>query len=349
MPGIPSPIQQVRQVRHAVVPITALKPHPDNYNIHPEKQLKELKQSHHVLGQFQSCVLWEQPGGQEYLIVSGHGFIEGARRDGAYNKDKHNKDGYAFRCKVCRATYVRTYQPSKDIKDRRLAYMRQYRADHREELNAQNRTYCQEHRSDIQAQQKIYRQKHSSCHRARSMAWRRAHPHYTHTYNKAYWQRNQHKLKTANRLYYRGNRERVIATNATYAKFNADSVRMRKRAYRMRNIEHHRARDIAYYQANKQRVMLLAPIRKARRRTRITQAGGSFTLRQWQELKAFYDHTCLCCGRKEPEIKLTADHVIPVFLHGTSNIENIQPLCGSCNSSKHTQIIDYRESWRRNG
>lgn len=76
-------IHQVHGIRNAVLPLTALHPHPDNYNLHPESQLRDLKASHHTLGQFQSCVVWAQPDGQSYIIVSGHGFIEGAKRDGA--------------------------------------------------------------------------------------------------------------------------------------------------------------------------------------------------------------------------------------------------------------------------
>ena len=80
----------------------------------------------------------------------------------------------------------------------------------------------------------------------------------------------------------------------------------------------------------------------AKRRTLKTRAGGSFTLSEWETLKANYDYTCLACGKQEPNIKLTADHVVPVVKGGTSYISNIQPLCGKCNSSKRTKIIDYR-------
>ena len=78
------------------------------------------------------------------------------------------------------------------------------------------------------------------------------------------------------------------------------------------------------------------------RRARILQAGGSFTSREWKKLCKHYHHTCLCCGRHEPEIKLTADHVVPLSKGGTNSIDNIQPLCQSCNSSKHRKTIDYR-------
>lgn len=77
------------------------------------------------------------------------------------------------------------------------------------------------------------------------------------------------------------------------------------------------------------------------RRARITQVGGSFTLGEWTNLKAQYNWTCPDCLKKEPEIKLTIDHIVPVSKGGSNNIENIQPLCGSCNSKKGTKIIHF--------
>ena len=69
--------------------------------------------------------------------------------------------------------------------------------------------------------------------------------------------------------------------------------------------------------------------------------GGSHTIIEWENLKAQYNWTCPCCHRKEPEIKLTEDHIIPLKRGGSDNIENIQPLCRSCNSKKHTMIQKY--------
>lgn len=48
---------------------------------------------------------------------------------------------------------------------------------------------------------------------------------------------------------------------------------------------------------------------------------------------------CLKCGATE-EIQL--DHVKPVSKGGKNEIDNLQPLCKSCNVSKGTKIEDYR-------
>ena len=72
--------------------------------------------------------------------------------------------------------------------------------------------------------------------------------------------------------------------------------------------------------------------------------GGSHTLGDWQTLKAQYNWTCPACLKKEPNIVLTEDHIIPISRGGSDNIENIQPLCRSCNSSKYNKIIKKYEN-----
>jgi 5-methylcytosine-specific restriction endonuclease McrA len=82
--------------------------------------------------------------------------------------------------------------------------------------------------------------------------------------------------------------------------------------------------------------------RRHARKARRLGNGGRFTAMEWRLLKARYRYTCLCCGQREPAIKLTPDHVIPLAKGGSNGIENIQPLCGSCNYRKHTKTTDYR-------
>ena len=69
--------------------------------------------------------------------------------------------------------------------------------------------------------------------------------------------------------------------------------------------------------------------------------GGTFTADEWQSLCEFYGNRCLCCGESKP---LTVDHVIPLSKGGVNSIDNIQPLCYSCNSRKHVKHVDYRNA-----
>lgn len=73
---------------------------------------------------------------------------------------------------------------------------------------------------------------------------------------------------------------------------------------------------------------------RLRRRERMIKNGGKHSEKEWSELKEKHNYTCLLCGKKEPEIKLTKDHVIPVSKGGDNNITNIQPLCLRCNTKK---------------
>lgn len=129
-----------------------------------------------------------------------------------------------------------------------------------------------------------------------------------------------------------------------------EKQRVCKRLWRKEHPEEHRAQQTKYRKDHPERDRAKAlawaknnPDKKRakdqRYRTSKTGAGGSFTALEWKNLCNAYGNRCLCCGKKR---KLTADHVIPVSKGGTSNIDNIQPLCKPCNSGKRDGTLDFR-------
>lgn len=76
----------------------------------------------------------------------------------------------------------------------------------------------------------------------------------------------------------------------------------------------------------------LKQARKARYRSRLLNAKGSFTDREWEDRKIQFRNRCAYCGKKSK--RLTPDHYVPLSKGGTNFIENIVPACPQCNRSK---------------
>ena len=119
------------------------------------------------------------------------------------------------------------------------------------------------------------------------------------------------------------NRRRYMSEQTSATETRAMSRADYARQWRANNLEKKRAYRRAY-------------------RARKKGAGGSHTVAEWLAVKQAYNYTCLRCNRREPEVKLTPDHIQPVSRGGSDSIANIQPLCKDCNAWKSAKMIDYR-------
>ena len=85
-----------------------------------------------------------------------------------------------------------------------------------------------------------------------------------------------------------------------------------------------------------------------RRRARKKGAPGSFTTSEWRTLVSQHE-VCPGCHIRWDDITIlsgkssavTADHKVPISRGGTNYIENIQPLCHSCNSAKGAKVPSF--------
>lgn len=90
--------------------------------------------------------------------------------------------------------------------------------------------------------------------------------------------------------------------------------------------------------ANQKKFLEIQVLARNRRRLRLLNR-GNFTAQEWKDKKEEFKYTCPSCLIVEPDIRLTIDHIIPISKGGSNTIDNIQPLCKPCNSSKNAKTI----------
>lgn len=189
--------------------------------------------------------------------------------------------------------------------------------------------------------------------RKRTKAWRDAHPEDAKAIGrrsdskrratgkrKKYLEKNRDKIRERNSEYREAHKEEIDAYNASYRRDNRQKLKERQKEWREANPEAYREIHSRWKRANREKVNAATH----RRRARLKGCSEHHTAEEWEALKAATHNTCLWCGRQEPEISLTKDHVVPVDHGGSNAITNLQPLCKSCNSKKHTGTTDFRKS-----
>jgi len=147
------------------------------------------------------------------------------------------------------------------------------------------------------------------------------------------------------RRYNEANREKRKVYDRRYYQENTDACKARIRQSVAAKPDKYRAIHSTWKRENKDAVNASTH----KRRARLAGNGGSWTEDEWQRLKARCEWRCLMCGRQEMTdgITLCFDHIIPVSLGGPNIISNGQPLCRSCNSRKHRQVLDLRTDHRK--
>ena len=257
-----------------------------------------------------------------------------------------SKDGRCSWCKQCMNEYGRQYRAThrEETREYSREYNKQYYAEHCKEIRKRiaqwltnNPNYTRQYRTDrheeIKEYNRQYYTEHSEEIKERNAQWRANNPEYYIEHREEILER-QHQ-------YYAKNREKINERCRQYRKehpreYNEED-RKRGAQWRANNPNYHHQYRID--NADKYRA------HTANRHARSMAAEGTFTDEQFTELCKQYDNRCLRCREVK---KLAADHIVPLSKGGSNYIDNIQPLCKSCNSKKGTRTIDYRTNPIRN-
>ncbi len=239
-----------------------------------------------------------------------------------FTRDKSRADGLFPQCRACRKI------------DKH-----QYYLDHKEDIFRKSKQWHQENPDSGKAIKKRYRDTHKEEIATRISEAKRADPERFSNNNKRSYKRNRDKILARNRAYYDKYPERKKETYRKHREKNREAMNERSRKWYAEHRSIHNQRVQRWAAKNTHKRLAYVHARRARR----LQNGGQYTTAQWSELKLEYDYCCLCCDRREPDIRLTIDHVVPIARGGSNDISNIQPLCIHCNKSKGTKTIDYRK------
>lgn len=127
--------------------------------------------------------------------------------------------------------------------------------------------------------------------------------------------------KTRNEKY----AQRYYQTAKRYYGNNADKIKERTSAYKKTE----RGRRVSIESFH-------------RRRDRINATINDLTASEWDEIIEKQENKCARCnGTFDVSTPPTIDHIVPVSKGGPTTKNNIQALCGKCNSAKGVRVIRY--------
>lgn len=162
---------------------------------------------------------------------------------------------------------------------------------------------------------------------------------YSSKASKKYYLKHKELCLEKNVKWVKGHIEKSREIKRKWSRAHSEEGSERMRRWKLENPEKVKIQRRKYKMKHKEKVWFYTQIRRSRMKAVV----GSHTLKEWKNIKEYYNHMCLCCKKFEPEIKLSQDHIIPVSRGGTDFIDNIQPLCTLCNSIKCVKDTDYRK------
>lgn len=209
------------------------------------------------------------------------------------------------------------YFENKDrIKKGRQEYCKIYSSINRDKIRCYQRKYREENKELTSAKAKAWAKKNSVIYKERQ---------------KSYYEREKENILRRWREKYNNRKDYESQRKKEYRLKHWEKCRKVERLRREKNKEKMILVQKVWKAANKQKVLHTSKMASYRRRW----AKGCHSINEWRDmLNSCLWKCCMCWANNV----ISKDHIIPISKWWTNNIYNIQPLCGRCNSSKHTKI-----------
>jgi 5-methylcytosine-specific restriction endonuclease McrA len=136
------------------------------------------------------------------------------------------------------------------------------------------------------------------------------------------------KIKESKKEYYSKNRDKILEWSKNYySKYKEQYIKRYKGKYRNKYKEKSKEYNHKWRQKNKEKIRIY----KIKRENKKINLPSNLTSEQWEKINKSFNNCCAYCGKSG---KMTVEHFIPISKGGEFTINNILPVCLSCNSSK---------------
>jgi hypothetical protein len=162
-----------------------------------------------------------------------------------------------------------------------------------------------------------------------------------------------------NKKYYKINRDDILNQQKEYAKINKNKIKIYKKKYYEDNINELSRKCKNYYNLNKDDIKnkqrkynktdvgkIVSKEHTRKRRAIKNNIIELFLTSEWNKKLKQLNYKCVVCNKQK---KLTLDHIYPLSkanedylktgIKRVYTINDVQPLCFSCNSSKSNKIV----------